>query len=592
MKKTFLIVVLLVAVNFILTQDVAASVKTESFFDREGFVKSVNEAYLLDHNALPEKVAPFLKVFRAKGIPNCFECSLYLIRTSLEKTGPMQLVAADLAVKLSPDLPEAHLHYFLRLIKFSPQSMRRISKAFSDTLVTFYNFPPRNAFFYSILNRISKSCIIFLIVLFIILFFKYPSAVAHRYMHLVGFSRFYAATLLVVMTVSSVVLILNQLSWLIVLLTFTIFFSGVSVVREKIILNTVFFICVAAEAAIILTGAEHPMIVDKEVAMSNLKGIYSPSSTLFENTDINAPGGSMARGVMFYYAGNYNRAAFYLKRELNTVSDKKIKASLDNFLGLSFARQGNLKEASEHLRRSYEETGNFNIGYNLSRVLYEGGRAGDAASLERHILENAGTISLRFPYHYYPEMYRTWRYVTTGKTGESLEIWIKFFLFCFAIILLYMVLLVVRFNYLRKIRLHKCLECGSIICSSCNPGANTTVCVVCRLIKAKPDLFKRGETEIYESKRNGYFARYSLFTTIFTFIAPGGGLIFSDRILEGSVYLFTIVFLLTQIFQSEWGTVYNISPDGSDAGIILSGIFLGLIYLVSILRGFYASRDV
>jgi hypothetical protein len=156
----------------------------------------------------------------------------------------------------------------------------------------------------------------------------------------------------------------------------------------------------------------------------------------------------------------------------------------------------------------------------------------------------------------------------------------------------YIVLLMVRMNYLGNIKLDKCLECGAVICSSCNPGSNTYSCVVCRLMKAKPELFKKGENLIYENQRNGYFAKYSMFTTIFTFITPGGGLIFSDRVVEGSTYLFIILFLLTQICQSDLGMVYNINPGSTNVVLLVFGIIAGLIYLLSVLRGFFASRNM
>ncbi|HDT11267.1 MAG TPA: hypothetical protein ENN58_00865, partial [bacterium] len=277
MKRLFLS--LLVGIFIVLTtNNISASGKTDDFFIKESFVKNVQEALLEDHKALTARMSHFIKVIRDKNIPNCFECSLYLIRETLNSDGETQLVAADLAVKFSPDLPEGHLHLLMRLLKFSPLSGGRILKSTQGTLKTFFHFPPRDAFFYSILSRISKGCIIFLLIFFLLVFFKYPSALIHRYMHLVGFSRFYAFALLLAVGAASVVFVTNEFSWIIVLMTGTMFFSGVAVIREKIVMHTVLIVCLFAEAVMILTGVNESFSVDKETALRNFKAVYSPAS--------------------------------------------------------------------------------------------------------------------------------------------------------------------------------------------------------------------------------------------------------------------------------------------------------------------------
>ncbi len=591
MKKVFFSLILIFTILLKL-DTVSATPSSSEFFSKTGFTNNVKEGLLDGHDGLTARMAPYLRILRERGIPNCFECSLYLIRSTLNSDGNTQLIAADLAAKFSPDLPEAHIHYFLRLLKFSPMSFGRISKSLSDTLFTFFKFPPRDAFFYTVFNRISIGAVIFLIVFMIIMIFKYPSALTHRYMHLVGFSRFYAFSLLFAVAVSSVILVSNPLTWLIVLMTFVMFFSGVGLIREKIVLHSVMLVCILAEGAIILTGVGDTSTIDKNIAIINLKSVYSPTSVNIDDPAIDLPGGSFAKGALFYYEENFNRAGFYFKRELKDVQDRRIKASIENFLGLSLARQGNYRESAEHLKNAWESTKNFKIGYNLSRILYESGRSEEATVLEKYILENGGAITLSFPYIYYPEMYRMWRYVSSGKTGEAVELWVQFFLFIIFVIFTYIILLLVRMNYLKGIKLHKCLECGSVICSNCNPGSNTFVCVVCRLMKAKPELFRKGENRLYENAREGHFSRYSMFTTLFTFIAPGGGLIFSDKIIEGSIYLFIIVFSVAHICFGNSGVIYYIDPGSTGASTLAFGIVGGVIYLISILRGFFASRSL
>ena len=56
-------------------------------------------------------------------------------------------------------------------------------------------------------------------------------------------------------------------------------------------------------------------------------------------------------------------------------------------------------------------------------------------------------------------------------------------------------------------------------------------------MKADYTLFKRGEREIYENRRENFFRRRSIIMNILTFTIPGGGLLFINKTFEGSFYL-------------------------------------------------------
>ena len=81
MKKVFLTI--LAVFVFISVADLHAFSGKDEFFSARDFVKSVNDAKLEDHNVLTAKMSHFIKIMRDRNIPNCFECSLYLIRCSL-----------------------------------------------------------------------------------------------------------------------------------------------------------------------------------------------------------------------------------------------------------------------------------------------------------------------------------------------------------------------------------------------------------------------------------------------------------------------------------------------------------------------------
>ena len=560
------------------------------FIDREIFVGDVSEALLHDdNNYIFEKMAPFLKEQKTIGAPNCFECSLFLIKASLKASGDKQLICADLATKISPDLPEAHLHYLSRLIRFTPYKIDNIFREFKQTFKTFFNFPPRDAFFYSLLKHFSLGCLIFMLVYFFILMIKYWALIAHRYMHLVGHSRFYAVSLIFVAAVGGWILASSGTNWLLVVLTGMVFISGSVLMREKIFLYLAFLLMMFAEGGIILTGANMEAEVDNKTALNHLNAIYSPSSSDLNRIDSTKPGGSMAKGFLFYYLGNYKRAIFHFKKELSEIERGEIRASIENMMGLSFAKVGNYGKAVDYLKKAYDYDGDANIGYNLSKVLYEGGMTDRATALETSLLEKSDVTSYVFPYYKFPAMYKVWRFVSSGSVEDRFENWIRFIIFILGNLLFYMLLLLIRINYLKGLGLARCMECGKVMCSKCNAGGKH-VCAICRLMKADPSIFKRGEREKYIKQRENYFARHSIITTIFNVFIPGGGLIFTNGITEGSFYLFTVIFISTQFFVGNTGLIYNIRTGNSSVILFFAIGAVMILYLLSIVRGFLAAR--
>lgn len=586
MKITFKIIVFFLVTFFLF----ALSGQTNKEFDKELFVEEVSEAVLGGESSdLVEAVSLSLKEMERTSAGNCFECSLYLINSTKPGSPELQLVAADLAVKFSPDLPEARLHLISRLIRYAPFKVGRIASETVEMSKTFFRFPPRNAFFYSILNIISKICIIFIVVYMMIIFLKYPSLIVHRFFHLAGSSKFYAFTLFAVIIASSVILFKSAPNRVLVILTFAVFFSGVALMREKFILYAVFIMLVLAQGGIILTAEKRNTEIDRSKALNHLLGVYSPWSADFDEADITVPGGSMAKAYMSYSQGNYSRSAYYVRKELQKVKEKDIMISLENLAGIALAADGEYKEAAVFLKKAYSESENIHIGYNLAKVLYEGGVTDEATRFEKELLATAGSTTLSYPYILRPPMNLFWKYASGGNTSGSFKTRTRFFLFSLSMLFFYIILLLIRMNYLKGLVLTRCLECGTVMCSRCNAGGQH-VCAVCKLMKANPDVFVKGEKTKYEQKRESFFARHSFYTTLFNFILPGGGLLFLNRIMEGSTYLFMTILFATLFIYRESGLVFNIATGGFNILPPFLIAFTAVIYLVSLLRGFIVSR--
>jgi len=76
----------------------------------------------------------------------------------------------------------------------------------------------------------------------------------------------------------------------------------------------------------------------------------------------------------------------------------------------------------------------------------------------------------------------------------------------------------------------------------------------------------------------------------FNIFIPGGGLIFSNRVIEGSLYLFSITFISTQFFLGNKSLIYNIKTGNSNVVLLFAAASVMLVYLLSIVRGFLAAR--
>ena len=151
----------------------------------------------------------------------------------------------------------------------------------------------------------------------------------------------------------------------------------------------------------------------------------------------------------------------------------------------------------------------------------------------------------------------------------------------------YIFIILLKYTYLGSFKLSRCLECGNIMCSKCNVGGND-VCAVCKLMKADYTLFKRGEREIYEARRENFFRRRSIIMNILTFTIPGGGLLFIDKTFEGALYLAVPLTITLVYFMNTMGLVVDKSDSLLMKIIIISADLF--IYCVSVIRALFAVR--
>ena len=557
-------------------------------FNNKDFISDINNALLSESPEILVKAAsPYLSKIHELNIPNCFGCSLYLIKMTENADPEMQLAAADLAVKFSDDLPEVHHHYLVRLFHFAPSRPDKIIAHFFKAADRSLRFAFANSVIYLFIGKLSAICLIFFIIFIAVMFLKYTSLVVHKYRHIVGFSKFYGIGILITFCVSMWLVGKNFNNMVFLLIPFLIFFGDLGTRSEKAALHITILLFILTSAVSMTAEKSKPALYNQDVAYNHLTAVISPDLLPEENIDLSQPGAYMAKGFLFLYNGNFSRAAFNLNKELSSVKTPEIKTMLSNALGVALASNGKQREAIPYLREAYEISGNPKIGYNLSKVLDEAGFKDESSKIEKKLIYSASSESFSYPSIYFSNASEIWHYLCYGNEVTNMRNIINSGVYIVMAILFYLFIILLKYCYLGSFKLSRCLECGNIMCSKCNVGGND-VCAVCKLMKADYTLFKRGEREIYEARRDNFFRRRSIIMNILTFTIPGGGMLFIDKTLEGSVYLAVPLTVTLVYFMNTMGLVVDKSDSFLMKTIIISvNLF---IYCVSVIRALFAVR--
>ena len=557
-------------------------------FSNRDFVTDINSALISESPEILVKAAsPYLSKMHELNIPDCFGCSLYLIKTTENAAPEMQLAAADLAVKFSDDLPEVHHHYLTRLFHFAPSRPDKIVMHFFKAADRSLRFAFADSVIYLFIGKLSAICLIFFILFIIIMFMKYTSLVVHKYRHIVGFSKFYGIGILITFCVSMWLVGKNFNNMVFLLIPFLIFFGDLGTRSEKAALHITILLFILTSAVSMTAEKSKPSLYNQDIAYNHLLAVISPDLLPEENIDLSQPGAYMAKGFIFLYNGNFSRAAFNLKKELSSVKIPEIKTMLSNALGVTLASNGKHKEAIPYLREAYENSGDPKIGYNLSKVLDETGFKEESTKLEKQLIYSASPESFSYPSLYIPDTSEIWRYLCYENDASSNINKVNSAVYIIMALFFYIFIILLKYTYLGSFKLSRCLECGNIMCSKCNVGGND-VCAVCKLMKADYTLFKRGEREIYEARRENFFRRRSIIMNILTFTIPGGGLLFIDKTFEGALYLAVPLTITLVYFMNTMGLVVDKSDSLLMKIIIISADLF--IYCVSVIRALFAVR--
>ena len=584
MKRFFIFLLVLFSFSLLFSDN--KSHKTP--IDSRKFISDINSALVSESaDTLMKTSGIYLTKLHESNTPNCFGCSLYLIKSTENASPEIQLAAADLAVKFSRDFPEPHHHYFTRLVQFSPTSIGKIFSQFVAAFKTSFYFAFSASIAFILIRNLSIAVLIFFAFFTIVMILKYTKPVIHNYKHLVGFSRFYSVSFALTFLIASWIITVYFHNIAFVMIPIVIFFNNIILRSEKVFMHIALFMFIILSALSILVENGKRGQYDQDIAYNNLLAVISPDLISEKDIDLTSHGGNMARGFLHLYNHNFSRAVFNLKKEL-PETNSAIKPMILNALGVALASNANHKEAATYLQEAYEITQDSKIGYNLSKVLYQDGFKEESAKLEKKLLKNYSIASLSYPDFYFADISELWHYLCYGK--ESIEFnQTQSIVYTGLTILFYLFVLLTKYGYFGSTKVSRCLECGRVMCSKCNSDSGNT-CAVCKLMKADYTLFRHNEWELYEYQRESFFKRRSIVINFATLLLPGSGLLFLDKTFEGSLYFAVPSIISTYYLMNNSNLVIqtkgNLLMQASIISLILLFYFISIIRtLVSIRRG-------
>ncbi len=522
-----------------------------------------------------------------KGVPNCFECSLHLIKITNDLPPEKKVIAADFAIKLSPDLPDGYFHKLSNTIRFMPADISAIVSGFALWIKIMlkswlkYCFIDFAALCFE--RFLGITAFIFLIALF---FAKFKS-IKHQLFHAAGFSKFYTTVLALIPFIFALPLFLGFRTPLFFVFTviFLLFFKSMSRTEKNIsFILGISFLALVITQKYTLIKEHNPTAAESSI----FHAFFNPAFSNLHEIDIEQKYGFLAKGLVAFYSGNYKRSLDYLHREIEKSDNLFMTAVMENMAGIAFYRLGNAEEAVKFLQSSFKKIPTPHTAYNISRIMSLSGDSDKALPYENFALKS-DIKEFIFPMILFPTPDYFLEELTRDNDKKSATDRVVLTLLGLLFFLIFSLLIFIFYFKNPEIRL--CPECGSVICGDCSSGTLHETCAQCRLIRISSTNFSDSDLAKREKSIKLHVNHWNAAGTTLALIFPGGGHLFLGRTLEG--ILFTISAALpisifccyTKADFLVWRIVYE-SP------IPFVTLFITiLLYLFSLFRFFSVRRS-
>ncbi|HOW52790.1 MAG TPA: hypothetical protein PLV42_12200 [bacterium] len=559
----------------------AAAEGTAPLFTPE-FFKNQTQAGLaeVDDDRLVRNLTDLYGKFRTLNYPNCFACSLWLIRESAEMPSSKQLIMAEYAVRFSPDLPEAHLNRFSSVLNNRPGDIALLFSSFLKFAETSLRTPSRDAF----LGALCRVVIFFTGSLFIVLVLamgmRYGRSLAHLYSHVGSFSLFHMVIGIVIL-LSGMFLAAKKVIGLELFFILWMFFCyRIMKYRELATLMLLFLSYLTASVSLDLLASVAP--AGRPEAAALYRTVYDPPFADRLTVDNGMPETIFARGIQSLYDGRFERADTLFASYAQQIRDPRRIALVMNLRGICAGERGDREGSRKLFIEASKIDERPEYLFNMSRALYAEGSIKDAEQVEMRAIALAGRKSFNYPVLVLPRPYDFYRAVSapSSSAGFFSDPLVRR---AIATILLLLISAFLWGLGAARIAISRCVECGDIICEECG-GSDDEVCLTCRVIKAGKNLIGSEEQRAHALRREQWSARRRIVSISMAFVMPGTGMIYNDHIVEGVFYtaaslFLAILFLLPYLFS------YVALMGSFPALLKLIGVaFIVLLWLLSMFR--------
>ncbi len=401
---------------------------------------------------------------RERAVPNCIECSIFLLDGSRKLSLEKQLLAAEYAHLISPDHPESAFHRAIHTVRRNPLDAAALFRVFRDAANSVLSGIEKNLF----LRYFSgKGLLFFAVVLSLLLFQLFlirRDIVKHLLSHLFEGSRFYRLVLLVFCF--GLFLLFCRLNFAVpgtIMLLAVTLFPALSIFERVLVFISASMLLVATFFQIALNPGFERVELRKADFFTN---------PLFSEMGKDDP---VEAGLFHLYNGNYEDALGYLKNIPKDDIAQELVPMFRNMEALSLHHLGRRHEARQVFTDLLKHSRDQRIGINLRRMDVNGG-------IEEFSITDSSEGESLFPLIVYPRPSK----LLDSISGERKDIYgsdFSIFVFTLAIFSLLWIFLWIR--YLRGVKVQRCLVCGKISCNRCETFSADGMCLECALFSGK-----------------------------------------------------------------------------------------------------------
>lgn len=509
----------------------------EKPFTPEEFKKGVKTALLeMNDDLLIKNLSYFLRKKRESFAPDCFECSFFLLKETASFSESKKLIAADFAVKFSPDLPESYIYKFGRQLDYNPFDIGSLFESVKGYIISSLNFPFRDHLLFSIFDFIKIAAVLILSVMFLVMLCKYYDLVWHLFIHFTGGSFFYGMSAVIIYGFIAFYSIKAGLSWMFVFLPMSFVFYKFMKYREFFLISFFLALFFTAESMTYIFNGKKAEHYTDSFALVDSAFNYFPQDIPASLKDSQVS--VFSKGASLFYMNKYTEAEPLLEKASEGLKDPVISAAARNMLGIIYHQKGDLNGARKIFLSAYRDVSSAHIAFNLSKILYEMKENSEAQTIETNILSRSKNTRFEYPMVFMPDIRHFNNAVLSEKSSGSGEPIAKpVYVYLLALIFTILMLFIIYNSYIEKFNLVRCVECGTIICENCAPSNDAEICIPCKLIKASRDIFTADERAEHDKNKKRHFGIRHGIAMALSIFTPGGGLLYKDRIIEGFIYL-------------------------------------------------------